>query len=652
MTDEEKKALIKKLGAMSNKGFDPGYSAPNREWFVGKVIDTLLSKGVLDANIEQQTNKVISDAAVVLKARRKAGFSSGTLANKWSVYVQMTSRIQIIYGMIAMHSEFWNGLNPDYFDFIMKRRLRALQRMNFYVNPNDTWNVFAYPPEKVDMKVNKNSEVPQPLWDGVHNSSLPFVLTSEGKQDADKTIEQLFKKNKGNDRNLFACDPVITVLLMDALREAKDPNKLLNALIAQGDHYLKIDNPLGHYSNARDPLDPLKLPIGQRLVGVTSSGANAGNLAEVELGKIGTILSFMRNLQPSMLTQDQFIPFTGPFFMIVQGTLQDRFTIDSVNPVKRKIRVSKLGNTYTPRANIYSARTNFPFYPSLPFHFVTDSRPDKALFEQRSVKATDLQVGDHVFALNHPLYRMFFPAGLWGGEHSLISEIQTRESAASTFRSKLMVGGHGVDFNSLLDMGNFMTSLVNVVLGILQPLTKLHLDNLKTNGRKSVTHVNFIQRKENGIDMNVFEYDLPYTHKLYAEKGKPETITAGFVIKEVTNDLSVFQIFNANGKDSTKAPKTPEPDVFLGVKFIGAGPGEQFLPSKWAVPFFNPQTSTFEEQPLFEKDNKTPKLLTFDDLAKSKPFFVTDEISDAFVTRPRVNFDQIYQTFLKTNGAI
>ena len=50
-------------------------------------------------------------------------------------------------------------------------------------------------------------------------------------------------------------------------------------------------------------------------------------------------------------------------------------------------------------------------------------------------------------------------------------------------------------------------------------------------------------------------------------------------------------------------------------------------------------------------DDKTPKQLSFDDLAKSKPFFAMDDNADAFVTRPRVSFDPAYQTFLKNNGA-
>ena len=39
VTEDQKKALIKKLGAESNKAFDSHYSGANRKWFVGKIID-------------------------------------------------------------------------------------------------------------------------------------------------------------------------------------------------------------------------------------------------------------------------------------------------------------------------------------------------------------------------------------------------------------------------------------------------------------------------------------------------------------------------------------------------------------------------------------------------------------------------------------
>jgi hypothetical protein len=645
VTDADKKALIKKLGAESSKAFDARYSeGPNRQWFVGKIIDSLLAKGVADANIEQQTKDIIFDSGVAVNARINGGFSASGLTNMWKQYDEKKSRIQIIYGMIAMNPEFLDSTNADYFSFILERRFRAIQRMAFYVNPNNVRNVFAYPGDPCgnDMKVNKFSD---DFWSGAKSGTLPFILKSAGKSDPETADENLFKKSTDCDRNLFACDPVSTTLHMDALRVAKDHDKLMMALAIVGDHYLKIDNPLGHFANYRD---------GQRLVAVTSAPVSAGSDVEIPLGNVGRVLTFSTvPLTPAVLAKDDFIGVQGNFFMLVLGSDSESFLIKGVNPVRKKIKVATLANSYGAGAKLYATRTQLPFYKSLPYHFITDSRPSNALFEQLSVKAADLQVGDHVYVINHPLYLMYYPTGAWGGEHSFITEIGTRDSSASTFRSALKVEGHGLN-NTLLGMTNDMLDWINTVLGILQSLTKLHLDNLKANDRTSTPNkVNVLQRTDGGIALNIFEYNMPYTQKLYREGGKSQTINTGFVIREQASDQTVFQVFNANGKDSTVVPTAPQPDVQLLVAFIGSNfSTEQFTPSKWGVKYLNPQSASIESQPLFENDNKTPKVLTFDDLAKSKPFFVTDDAADAFVTRPRIDFSAAYQTFLKNNGAI
>jgi hypothetical protein len=640
VTDAEKETLIKKLGAMSNKAFDPRYDKENRRWFVGKIIDSLLSQKVPDADVEKKTNDVIAASSKALKSRITKGFSEGRLANRWKLYDKLTSRTQIIYGMIALHQEFLDPANADYFDFILERRFRSVQRMAFFVNPNNERNVFAYPTPPEKMKVNKHAAL---LWSGVRDGSLPFILTASGKADPMNAVEQLFKKNRAADRNLFACDPVATILHLDALRGAKNPDSLLKALVPVGDHYLKIDAPTGHFGN---------FPEGQRLVAVTSAPATAGTDVEIALGRVGPILALIQNkLSNTQLSTDAFIPFPGNLFMIVLGDLSESFLISGVNPVTKKIKLSSLKKNFAAGAKIYAIRTALPLYGTLPFHFITDSRADRALFEQISVKSADLQVGDHVYVLNHPLYLKYYPEGAWGGEHSFISEIGSRDSGASVFQTALKVEGHGLN-KTLLGMGDEMLEWINTVLGILQALTRIHIDNLKTNGRKTTAKVKFITRTENNVSMNVFEYNMPYMHKLFREGRKEETITAGFVIKERASDPNVFQVFNANGKDSTRAPVVPSPDVFLAVVFTGAGASQQFEVSKWAAPYFNVHTAKFEAQPLFENNNKTPKLLTFEDLAKSKPFIVTDDIGDAFVTRPRVDFSAPYQKFLKTIGAI
>jgi hypothetical protein len=651
MTDEQKKALIKKLGAESNRGFDAGYDRDNREWFVEKIIDFWISRAVPDAKIEQKTNEVITASSVALNARIKKGFSSGTLVDKWSLYAQRTSRTQIIYGMIAMHPEFQETANADYFDFILERRFRSLQRMNFYVNPNKVQKIFDYPdPDKNPPEEKQVNEDAVPFWHGVENDTVPFILTDLGKPNPAKAVEILFNKQKdlGN-RNLFDCDLVASTLHMDALGMAKNPNTLLKALAGIGDHYLKIDSSLGHYGTYTD---------GQQLVAVTSAKVNAGNHVDIELGKVGPILSLLgKTLTSDVLREDNFIEFRtvfkdAYFFIIVLGDTFETFEIDAVNPVTKNIRVGILKKTYEAGAKIYSRRRNLSLYSSLPYHFVTDSRPDHALFEQMTVKSTDFQVGDHVYVANHPLYRKYYPSGAWGGEHSFISEIGSRDSAAPVFRTTLKVGGHGLPTTTLLKMGDEMLKLVNTVLSILQALTKIHLLNLKTNGRNTTNTVTLKSKVEGTVNFNIFEYDVPYSYTLFRE-GKQNTIASGFVIKEIASDPTEFQIYNANGRDSAVVPKTPASNVFLGAAYIGTSFSTgQFTLSKWGVRYFNAQTARFETQPLFAKDNKTPKRLTFEDLEKSKPFATTDDIGIAMVTRPRVNFNTAYQAFLKSNGAI
>src|SRR4030095_4796546 len=99
MTEDEKKALIKKLGAKSNKAFDSNYSEANRKWFVGKIIDVLLARGVLDEDVERLTNEIITKSRGELNARVKRGVPTTSLKDKLARLDQLTSRTQIIYGI-------------------------------------------------------------------------------------------------------------------------------------------------------------------------------------------------------------------------------------------------------------------------------------------------------------------------------------------------------------------------------------------------------------------------------------------------------------------------------------------------------------------------------------------------------------------------
>jgi hypothetical protein len=525
--------------------------------------------------------------------------------------------------------------------------------MAFHVNPNDVRNIFAYPGSSGVMKLNKDSGGSTPVWFPSNGSNAPFILTSHGKKDPDAAIEKLFNVNTGSDRNLLFCDPTATVLHMDALRVAKDSNKLLKALIANGDQYLKVDHPDGHSGNFSD---------GQALAGLTSAQASA-NQSDITLAHIGQILTLaQKHLSATALTTNSFVSFPALDFTIVKDGVHEIFKADKVNPVSRILKaVGTLKNTYAAGAKVYLTKGNHSVINTLPHHFISDSRPDHALFEQVTIKSAELQVGDNVYVLNHPIYKVFHPSGIWGGEHSFIAEIESRDNTSSVFRNAVKLGGHGLLNTTLLGMIDEMLEWNNLVLAILQSLTKIHLGNLNKNGRptanatvdKNGFKFKFILRKENSIDMNVFEYNMPYDFS-YLIKGKPKTFkeTAGFVIKEkVSTQTSSFQVWQNSGTDSVT-----KPPIELIVNFTGAlppSPADQFRLSKWSfAPYLNSQAVSFDTHPLFKADDKTPNLLTFDDIVKSKPLFVTDSSGDAFVTRPRVDFRASYQTFLQTNGAI
>jgi len=418
---------------------------------------------------------------------------------------------------------------------------------------------------------------------------------------------------------------------------------------------MKIDNPLGHCANSH---------VGQRLIAISAAAVSKGDHVDIKVGRTGAVLKVVEEqLTDTILHSDDYISLPPNLkFMIVQGAVSEIFSIDSVNPVTNMFRAANLANDYPASAKIYaiSASFIFPFYSTLPYHFITDSRPDQALFEQLTLKSGDLQVGDHIYVINHPLYREYYPKGAWGGEHAFVMEISGRDSTGNAFKNDLKVEGHGLLFKSLLEMSKEMLVYVNKVLSILQAITPTHRNYLKTNGRASGTlgsfQVTFAQRKvgtdpATAVDVNVFQYNGKYTYTFISDGKKISHDSPGFVIMELTsNQDTEFRIINSSGTDSTFDPKNPPP--VLRVAFNGSGSPASSNLSDWAAPWFNPQTCRLEFLPLFDTDNKTPTSLTFDNLLITKPFYATDDQGDVYVTRPRVDFSATYQTFLKNNGAI
>jgi hypothetical protein len=637
MDEKTKKALIKKISTKA--AFNSRYSEENRQWFAGKIIDSLLASGTPDAQAETKATDAIKKATTAVAAREKKGFGSGTLKAQWADYNELTSRVQIIYGTLAMNPLFLDGAHDAFLDFIIERRYRTVKRMVYFVNPNKKRQIFSYPFDGcVDFKVNKDSQL---FWESLHpagGNRMPFGLNSGGQGSPMVAVDSIFKKNKDCDKNIFPCDPVTTILHMDALQAAKDKDKFLKKLIAEGKHYLKIDHPFGHFGNFEG---------GAHLLGLIMANVSAGNSVEIPVSRVTAFMTDLLQKSFTFLTQDMFHNVSF-FCRINHANLTEVIEIQGVNPVQKKIKVKKLTNSYPAGAKIYSNNPQFAGIP--PFHFLTDSRPDKANFEQVAVNMDELQVGDHLFVSNHPLYQRYYPDGLWGGEQSFVIEIGGRRTAETAFDTGLKVAGHGLS-NTIIKMGEDLLSWINTVLGVIQEMTRIHLKHIKDHGTSSAAGVSVSTKLVNGVNHHVFEYDKPYTYKDWQFQ-IDTTAVNGFVILQEGVVESEFIIHNFFDKSFADPRKARQLVSFLPSSLTAA---TRFKVENWGLRFLNKNKSQTEDLPLFKlasNNKQVPNFLTFADLKKTSPFLRLDENKDAFVTRPRVDFDATYQKFLKDNGAI
>ena len=627
MDDTAKKALAAKLAAKKNAFVN--YSSENSKWFIKKVIDYLAGKGTTDGDMETATQAIIDKAKVAVKAREKKGFNNTDVKYKWFAYSDRRSRVQIIYGLIAMHPQFVETADPAYFDFIIERRFRSIQRMMYFVNPTDVRSIFSYQEGAcTTYKLNKDAG---PSWLSLN---IPFVLNSTGTTDPVKAVDWIFKVNKLCDKNILPCDPVATILHMDALQAANNTKKLFDQLITEGGQYFKIDNPVSHLGNTRS---------GNHLMTETVAVISPGANVQVEVGLIGGFLELAMPAYNFNNSNDNRVFALATPCLINLGDQHEAVNVTGVNPVTKKIVIASVTNTYAAGAKIYlNGHPNYPAY-----QFLSDSRPDKALFEQKSIKLDDLQVGDNIYVRNHPLYRVFQPRGVWGGEFSFVLEIESRSIKEEVFESSFKVAGHGLT-GTMLEMGNNMLDMVNADLGMLQDVAKKHIQNKQMG--KYTANVNIVTKTVGGTSFKYYEYDVAIMYTVLVEGEFTAVVRPnGFVIIEDTTRNDLFRVANLDTKDSTAATDFDGIDIFfMGTTFNNT---TAYKLSNWGIRYYNTQMGKFESLRLYEPNDLIPASISFDDLKNAGPFISMKQDADVFVTRPRVDFSTTYQDFLVNNGA-
>jgi hypothetical protein len=289
--------------------------------------------------------------------------------------------------------------------------------------------------------------------------------------------------------------------------------------------------------------------------------------------------------------------------------------------------------------------------------------------------AADLQVGDHAYIYNHPLYKSFRPTGSWRGEHSFVYISGDRNYKS---QDGFVFGGHGKNGTLYQFYDAFLTELKSH-LAIARQLMVVHLAFLR--GGAAAIAPGTVKEEEHDISVGgkpatayrLLEYDANVQAKDYTKiptkKKKPKQAAPAFVITQSKTE-HVFYLDQVEKPDEDKPldknlKRTIASIVTVGklshpLKLqriaqppAGAPPNVVYDKGSWGVAYLDLSTNTERIWPFFELQGEKlqRKELTHDDLFQSPFALFTKAGTDLRVRQPKVDFGAGHQGFLTANGA-
>jgi len=284
--------------------------------------------------------------------------------------------------------------------------------------------------------------------------------------------------------------------------------------------------------------------------------------------------------------------------------------------------------------------------------FITDTTAE-GLFSKVGVTGADLQVGDHAYMYNHPLYKVFVPNGSWRGEHALVYSLGNRD-----YKSKggYLFGGHGKEGTLFEFYSAFMKELQTYIARTYH-IAKIHLEFMQAGvpsdgdyytGGGSVT----VATSDNGVAL--FEYHVPFTYMNLVRK--KEIQESNFLIVHMPGESFQFWIDKqktiaeivASDKLIEPIPIFRRPDIaFSGTL------SDDYNPEFYSIAYEKNNTPPTLYFDLFLKTGTviSPKKININELFED-PFLTVPGSSLISTTQPKVDLSASHQSFLKTNGAI
>lgn len=655
-------------------------------WFAKKMVAHAAGAVDVEAASRQLLLKAKAIVETQLQLKARPYIRPGT--NRLRIQ-ELVARVT--YAALGVHpGVFLDRDNAALLNFTVERRVRTILQMRDYVNakfgnpekplvwfnwPSDVWN------STLSLRAME-------YWEpnhGVRNDIWPFVLSAAGVVDPVAAVNSLFHfevPKDSKDAHQVECQTAATMVALDSLLAAADPGAVLTSLVAINPNYVAIDYP----DNA----------VRQSKTGIA----------------VGDLLVLSERAEEN----SRLIKVVPPFRPRDEEHRLLIWNLVESHGIVKTVEVSKM--TPPPNPDIAPVRTNSaPLVPltvtlrealEVPFergtrfipdefpfrHFLSDTESEFALFDQGFVPLDDLQPGDIVHVLGHPLVRNKIKASPYGGERCVIVD-----PWAST--DLIRVTGHGIGETTILELlsdmlqvGNRLLSVARVVLtrcltpamtahpvasGRI-PTTNAHDADAVANekrikeaiaqalniGGNVWTKANFFTGTWRVFDLPLIQtdqladFDAPYPrHWALAAEGTVHASNLTFPLQAGKFFAFAYSLkeFEENDPDVLAWPK-PIDSNFVGLLLrpdYNAGATDRRR--QFCIQYWDEESEYLVALPLYQKGavnaEAVPTMLKFLDLGW-QPFKLASGDKEAWVIRPRVTryTGDPYVNYLRRIGAL